>query len=256
MKKIWLNLIIFVAVLVVGAFFVFLYARSPKVIEEPIPSAQVYSSPKPTPTPKVSPQKPELITDVGSIYSEINLAVPFTVQAPHANWEDPYAEFCEEASILMAASYIKGWDIPNPDFADQKLLEIKAFEEKVFGYYKDTTAAETALVLKEFYGLEERVQLMANPTEEDIKKALAERRVVIIPAAGRQLGNPYFQTPGPLYHMLVIKGYTKQGNFITNDPGTKRGADFIYAPDVIMNAIHDWNGGDVENGIKVIIIVG
>ena len=56
--------------------------------------------------------------------------------------------------------------------------------------------------------------------------------------------------------MLIIKGYTKEGNFITNDPGTRRGADFIYSPGVLMNAIHDWNGGDVDNGKKVMIVVG
>lgn len=190
------------------------------------------------------------------IASEVNLAVPFTPQAPHANWDDPYGEFCEEASVLMAISYINGEKIPTPEDADAKMLAIKAFEEKRFGYYADTTAAETAIILKEFYNYK-NVRLIDNPTPADFKEALAAGKLVIVPMAGRMLGNPYFQTPGPLYHMLVIKGYTEDGKFITNDPGTRRGADFLYAAKTIMDAMHDWHGDKhIERGKKVAIIVG
>lgn len=258
MKKV---LIIAVAILVAlgGAFFV--YKRSDEgVIREPIPAAQVYKTPTPSinpvqATPKISPVQSSIKPTIHGLPAEINLAVPFTVQAPHANWEDPYGEFCEEASVLMAVSYVNGWAIPNAEIADQKLWEIKSFEEKRFGYYKDTTAEETAVIIRELYSLD-RVKVLYEPKTDDIKKALIEGRVVIVPAAGQQLANPYFRQPGPLYHMFVIKGYTKDGNFITNDPGTRRGADYIYSPNVIMNAIHDWNGGDVNNGRKVVIIVG
>lgn len=255
----------------VGVFFVF-YKNEPGVIKELIPTAQVYPHTitneskipegsrsfgvgvnSPTPNPITTPGS--ISSDGFKLASEINLKVPFTPQAPHANWDEIHQEFCEEASMLMAASYIKGWDIPDADTADRKMFEIKTFEEERFGYYKDTTAEETATIMKEFYDID-RVKVIYGPTVEDIKKALSESRVVMVPAAGRQLGNPYFRSPGPLYHMLVIKGYTKEGNFITNDPGTRRGADFIYLPSVLMNAIHDWNGGDVEHGRKVIIIVG
>ena len=56
--------------------------------------------------------------------------------------------------------------------------------------------------------------------------------------------------------MLVIKGYTKDGRFITNDPGTRRGANYLYDPNIVLNAIHYWNGGDVKNGKKAVIVVG
>ena len=42
---------------------------------------------------------------------------------------------------------------------------------------------------------------------------------------------------------------------ITNDVGTKRGADYQYSYDTLYNGIHDWNDGDVLNGKKAIIIV-
>lgn len=237
-----------VAILLIGGAAFIFYKRGPELIKDPIPSAQIYS---PTPTPIQSDLKPKTY----NLKPEVNLAIPFTIQAPNANWDEIHQEFCEEASVLMAVSYIKGWDIPNADTADQKMFEIKSFEEQKFGYYKDTTAEETAVIVREFYGVD-KVIVVYEPTIENVKKALAEGKAVLAPAAGRQLGNPYFRSPGPLYHMLVIKGYTKEGNIITNDPGTRRGADYIYSPNVLMNAIHDWNDGDVDHGRKVVIIVG
>ena len=155
----------------------------------------------------------------------------------------------------MVMSYVNRQLISTPEYASQKMLGIKSFEENRFGYYEDTNAEETAVIIREFYDYD-KVKVLYDPKIDDIKRALSEGKAVIMPAAGRMLGNPYFQQPGPLYHMIVIKGYTKTGNFITNDPGTRHGANFIYSPDVLMNAMHDWNGGDVGNGRKVIIIVG
>ena len=243
-------IIIVLGIVIIGGSFFVWKKMDDGIIRELIPSAQVYKSVSPTPSPIQS----LLLATSYILPSEINLAIPFTVQAPNANWDEVHQEFCEEAAILMAISYVRGWDISSADYADQKMFEIKTFEEKRFGYYKDTTAEETATIIAEYYNY--KFRLVYDPTLEDIKTALVQGKPVIAPAAGRLLGNPYFRRPGPLYHMLVIKGYTKTGNFITNDPGTRRGADFIYVPDVLMNAIHDWNGGDVENGKKVIIIVG
>ena len=156
----------------------------------------------------------------------------------------------------MAISYVNHQSIPDAAFADKALLGIKAFEEKRFGYYQDTNAAQTAIILQEYYHYNQ-VQLLQNPTIADIKQAITDKKIVLVPAAGRDLGNPYFQTPGPLYHMLVIKGYTSNNKFITNDPGTRHGADFIYDQTTIMNAMHDWRtDSQIELGKKVVIIVG
>ena len=136
------------------------------------------------------------------------------------------------------------------------MIAIKDFEDRYFGYYKDTTAQETATILTEYLGVE-NVQVVPNPTVLQMKEALAAGKPVIVPAAGRLLGNPYYQNPGPLYHMFVIKGYTADGKFIVNDPGTRRGADFVYSEDTIMNAMHDWRTDEqIEKGQKVVIIVG
>lgn len=212
----------------------------------------------PVPTLPLASSEPIATSDPSSapLPSEVNLAVPFTVQAPYAKWEAPYNEFCEEASTLMAISYFRGETILSPEAADQQMLASKAFAEQTFGYYEDTTAAETAVIVRDFYHYND-VELKENPSVDDIKEALAAGKLVIVPVAGQQLGNPYFQQPGPLYHMLVIKGYTTDAQFITNDPGTRRGADFLYDEAVIMAAIHDWRADrQIQLGRKVILILG
>ncbi len=245
-------LFITLSLLVIGLMSFFVFGKTDlfsKVFNTPLPSVVPYNKTQTT-TPN-----PKSTTSTDASVKEINLDVPFTSQAPHLNWDQPYQDFCEEASILMAVQYLRGDIISNADFANDKMLAIMDFEIKKFGYYRDTNIEEVAVIFREFYGIKD-VKIVYNPTVEDIKKALIEKKAVVVPVAGRQLYNPYFTPPGPLYHMLVIKGFTKDGKFITNDPGTRRGANFIYKPDVLMNAIHDWNGGDVDNGAKVIMIIG
>ena len=183
---------------------------------------------------------------------EYNLDVPFTSQTPLGNWDEVHEETCEEAAILMVERYYSGKSIESADEADRKLLNIVAWQNDNFGYFKSTTAQETVKMMKEIYGI--AGEMVENPSIEQIKRSVFENKLVIVPAAGRELGNPFYTQPGPLYHMLVIKGYTKT-QFITNDPGTRRGANYPYDFDTLLDANHDWNGGDVANGARVMIVV-
>ncbi|MBI2552639.1 C39 family peptidase [Candidatus Uhrbacteria bacterium] len=213
------------------------------------------------------PQKSSIVPSMelsarGDLPAEFNLAVPFTSQAPFANWDALHEDACEEAAVMMVDAFFKGHTFTR-ESADQEIYAIADWETKTFGYWKDTDAAETARILREYYGYE-NVRVVDNPTIEDIKREVAQGRPVILPAAGQLLGNRYFHQPGPLYHMLIVRGWTKDGKIITNDPGTKRGEAYLYDPAVLMNAVHDWipplasggrNGGDVLNGRKVMIVV-
>ncbi|MEK7105720.1 MAG: C39 family peptidase [Patescibacteria group bacterium] len=224
--------------------------------DEPTPTPEQETTIEPDPEniyvrePETAPAEPE---DT-SLPAEFNLAVPFTSQAPKSVWDEVHQETCEEASAYMAAEYLAGTPAGkiDPDVADAALMKIIEFENSFFGFNKDTTAAQTASLLEAYFNL--NPELIVNPTADQIKAAIVAGHPVIVPAAGRELGNPNFTAPGPLYHMFVIKGYTAKG-FITNDPGTRLGADYFYTFDVVMNAIHDWNGGDVGNGAKVVIVV-
>ena len=140
----------------------------------------------------------------------------------------PYQEACEEASAIMASLYYQGdtRDMVIGDAGDALLKKVIAWEEERFGYYKDTTVAETVVMLEEYFKL--RARIVDNPTVEDIKEAVAAGHPVLVPAYGKALPNPYFKNGGP---------------------------EFTYVYDALMNAIHDWNGGDVPHGAKRIIIV-
>lgn len=207
----------------------------------------------PAPEPETPPVKPPAPTPAPA-KEEANLAVPFMSQAPHANWDMPYQEACEEASLIMLHAYLTGAVAFTPDDADRRILEMVAWEEEHLGFYKDTTAEETARIAREYYG-HAASRAVALTSMDQVKKEIDAGHPVILPAAGKRLPNPYFSGDGPLYHMLVVKGYTKDGKIITNDPGTRRGADFLYDEDVLWDAVHDWNGGDVDAGAKVMVVV-
>lgn len=189
-----------------------------------------------------------------AIPPSFNLDVPFTSQAPFAVWDHKDEEACEEAALLMVNRFYQKRGIAGPEEAREAIDQIIEGEKKVLsGVWESTTAEEIAKTAREFLGYP-NTEVKYEPTVDDIKKAIAQGHPVIVPAAGRLLGNPFYKQPGPLYHALVIKGYTAE-RFITNDPGTKRGADYSYPYEKAMNAIHDWNGGDVVNGKPVMIIV-
>ena len=189
----------------------------------------------------------------GELPPAFNLAVPFTSQAPLGVWDHLHEEACEEAAVLMADAFYRGRAL-TPQVSDADLQTIIAWETRVFGHWEDTTAEETARVLREHYGYA-KVTVILNPTLEFIKREVLQGHLVLLPTAGRLLHNPYFSGAGPLYHMILVRGWTNNGMMITNDPGTKRGEGYVYAPEVLMNAIHDWNGGDVTHGSKAVIVV-
>ena len=92
--------------------------------------------------------------------------------------------------------------------------------------------------------------------KEDVKKELIAGNPIIVPVAGQLLGNLYFTPPGPEYHVLVIKGYNDgSSEFITNDPGTQRGADFRYNYQVLKSVVSDIDDKGVLSGIKAVIVI-
>ena len=56
--------------------------------------------------------------------------------------------------------------------------------------------------------------------------------------------------------MLVLTGYDER-NFVTNDPGTRRGYGYKYTYSILYNAIHDWTGvkEDIEKGPIVVLVI-
>jgi hypothetical protein len=184
--------------------------------------------------------------------STVFLEVPFTVQAPNANWDNPYQESCEEAAIIMVDYFLRGSEL-SVDQANREILQLTNWEES--NHYKyDVSLDELAAIVEEYYGYETRIS--SDVTKESIMYEISKGNPVVVPAAGRDLGNPYFSGQGPWYHMLVITGYNWR-QFITNDPGTKRGQGYTYRHRVLLDAIHDWTGvkEEIRNGPKRMLII-
>lgn len=220
----------------------------------PLPAEERESEARPfeETIPPPLPEVPE--TSLPDIPREKLLAVPFTPQAPHANWDMPYQEACEEASVIMvAAYYAREQGVIDSDEADRRIRDIVRFQQDRYGFYEDTSATETARLFEEYYP-DFTADVLPVRGPEDIKRFIAMGVPVILPADGKALPNPHFRNGGPVYHMLVVRGYTDD-RFITNDPGTKFGERFLYTYDGLLNAVHDWNNGDVANGAPVMIVI-
>ncbi len=170
------------------------------------------------------------------IPAKLELDVDFAPQAPYGNWDVFHDEACEEASIVVASKYFLNQPL-NEAIMDQELYKLDAWE-KDHGYKIDLSAQEAADVIKAYFNLPAKV--VDDVNVDRIKYELSLGNLVIVPAAGRELNNPYFRTPGPIYHMLVIKGYNSS-EFITNEVGTKRGDGFRYKYQVLIDAVHDWD---------------
>ncbi len=187
------------------------------------------------------------------IPDSLNIEVPFFSQAPYSNWDYPWQEACEEASILNVANVFKGMNL-NLESFNTELLRLVDWENSYFGDYKHTSVDQTVEMIKTQYNL--RTEVRENPTFEDIKTIISNGHLIVAPFAGKLLGNPNFRNGGPNYHMIVIKGYdSAKMEIITNDVGTRNGSNYIYSWTTIQNALHDWNSGDITLGAKKIIEV-
>lgn len=210
----------------------------------------------PTPTPTGQQPTPTAVPTQSAIPKTYNLKVPFTPQAPTANWDELHNEACEEASMIMAHAYFSGMTDATlkPAFVEEEITKLTEWEKENYGYYLDINAEETAHTLEEVYGLKTKV--LNGYTEEQLKKELLQNHLVLILAAGRLLGNPNFRAPGPPYHMFVLRGWNTQG-FVTNDPGTRKGMNYVYSFQTIYNAGGDWSHeiNAVDQGTRAAVVV-
>ncbi|MBI4143174.1 C39 family peptidase [Candidatus Uhrbacteria bacterium] len=190
--------------------------------------------------------------------SFVALPVPFVSQAPFRVWDLPYKEFCEEASMLSLHYWKQGKPTPPADQLDRDLKDIQSWEVANLRTWDDTTADETARILREKFGYT-NTKVVRGITIAEMLDQLAHGTPIIVPAAGRELSSPYYKPPGPLYHMLVVIGFDdERKEFITNDVGTNtKGAGFRFTYDDLYGAMGDWDVtlGAPDTSKKVMIVV-
>ena len=184
--------------------------------------------------------------------------VPFTTQAPFANWSDQrQQDGCEEASALMAIHWARGETLSKQEALDE-ILGISDYTLDKYGEYRDISSPDAVAWIYNDYFKFDKVESRKGVSKEDIISELAQGSLVVAPMNGQILGNPNFTQPGPSRHMLVIKGYDVDKDvFITNDPGTRMGENYEYDSSILFNSIRDYPTGHYEtiNKIEKNIIV-
>jgi hypothetical protein len=175
----------------------------------------------------------------------IDNKVSFTSQSPLAEWDDPrQQDACEEAVSLMAFSWL--FEIPNysAKIWRDKLLALSDYEQEKYGENRDASLEDIKNRIFEDYFDYSGVKIKSISSSDDIVKELEAGRLVLIPANGQALKNPNFKAPGPERHMVLIKGYDYENDeFITNDPGTRKGANYCYPADVLFESIRPYKTG-------------
>ncbi|HBP00626.1 MAG: hypothetical protein UY41_C0027G0010 [Candidatus Moranbacteria bacterium GW2011_GWE1_49_15] len=173
------------------------------------------------------------------------LDVPFVLQAPFANWDDPlFQDACEEAAILMASGWLEGKGSFTKQQMSDEIKKIAAIEDEVLSEHIDASAQDTAEILKR-YAKGGNVSVRNDATLAEIKNELFSGNLVIVPTNGRKLGNPNYTSPGPVTHMIVIVGYDgAKKEFITNDSGTRNGEGYRYGENVLFGAVRDYPTGN------------
>ncbi|OGF19178.1 hypothetical protein A3G56_01165 [Candidatus Falkowbacteria bacterium RIFCSPLOWO2_12_FULL_45_10] len=186
-------------------------------------------------------------------------AVPFVPQAPFGEWKDKrFQDGCEEATSIIAVAWAQKKSLTKTQ-AKQEMIKIAAYEQKKFGGYADTSAADTLLRIIKGYFNYQRATLKKNITVDDIIAEIKNGYLIIAPFNGQKLKNPYYTAPGPERHMIIIRGYDETKNeFITNDVGTRRGENYRYPKDILFSAIRDYPTGNhqlIKKVEKNIIVV-
>lgn len=191
-------------------------------------------------------------SSASSLPASVKIDVPFESQAPLQNWDALHEEACEEASLILVQRYLTGQMI-SPQQMDDEIHKLVNWET-ANGYAQDVTVSQLKDIAHGIYGLHGTI--ITDITADSIKRQIASGNPVIIPAAGQMLGNPYFTGQGPPYHMLVVIGYDDT-SFITNDVGTRRGANYRYSYSTLLNAVHDWTGSNatIESGRRAMLVL-
>lgn len=184
----------------------------------------------------------------------VTLDVPFTAQAPNGDWNLPYKEACEEASLIMVRYFWEGESLSSTT-ADTEIVALVDWET-TNGYGVDIDAQQTADITEAYYELEGAVYYDDDVTLDNIRHLVAAGYPVILPAAGQTLANPNYTYPGPPYHMIVVVGYTAD-SFLVHDPGTQFGEYYGYDSATLDAAIHDWNGAKttIDTGRRAMVVL-
>lgn len=181
---------------------------------------------------------PRIIKPVSKAIANL---VPFTPQAPLAHWSDKrQADGCEEASILMAMMWARDYSLTAQE-AENEIINIANWQIENYDSSVDTSTYDAATRIVDGYFGYSDYQVLDNVSKEDIIDLMRAGNLIVAPMNGAALKNPYFSSPPPEKHMLLLIGYNETADyFIVHEPGTKRGAYYKYDGELIYSAIKNY----------------
>lgn len=201
--------------------------------------------------------KPSTITSSGLPDKHL-INTAFVPQAPEKNWNQPWQDACEEASLLTVNYYYMN--------TRPSLSEILTDYQSIFSYEEDNgwshdvNLEEMSQIATNKFNL--KANIITDPSILTIKDYISSDIPVIITANGKTLyqENKHFKSGGPWYHSLVILGYDDNiGKFIVHDVGTQFGSYFKYSYDLLMQSIHDLpenrDKQEIDTGNKKILVL-
>ncbi|QQR54903.1 hypothetical protein IPG41_07050 [Candidatus Peregrinibacteria bacterium] len=166
--------------------------------------------------------------------------LPFTTQAPLGMWEEPWADYGEEACVWMAMKWANGEEFTSIYNTADELNAIAAWEEQAFGSSKLTDIPQVLQIVVNHFG-HSKAYLSGDLTEEGLRAFLSDGAILILPVNGQILQNPNYSDPAPEHHMIVLYAATETG-FLANDPGTRRGEGVEYDTQKILDSVQDLEG--------------
>lgn len=156
-------------------------------------------------------------------------------------YNEPYQNFCEESSLLNWYYHIILKE-PTLKEYNKDLLKLKELEDLLFEWWYKHTSLEDTLKLLIAFQDNQKVfwKIVENPTIQIIKENINKWNLIIVPLYWKWLSNNLFRNWWPIYHNLIIKGYTEK-NFITNEVWVSKWDWFMYKQSELMENIHNYD---------------
>jgi Peptidase_C39 like family len=174
---------------------------------------------------------------------DVRYDVGYFRQAPLGDWGDRrQAEGCEESVALMAVAYARG-ETMSLEEARDAIIAMSDWEREKFGYYVDTSVADTRdRLLGEYLGYNDTA-LYTNITVDDIREQLTAGNLVIVPVSGVVVNRTYAGR-APVRHTVLVTGYDADDDaFLVHDPAAGSGFTRISASN-LQSALMDYASGD------------
>lgn len=202
----------------------------------------LYSPVKQKPLPSNLP----IFSATPTLVSQPQIVTQFIPQSPEKNWDQPWQDACEEASLITVDNYYRAQTLTQAEMLQryQQMFDYEAQQ----GWGHDIDNQKMSQIATDLLGYQTKI--ITQPTLADLKYYLDRQIPLIVTANGKTLyrENRHFKSGGPWYHSLVILGYNDSTQkFTVHDVGTQFGAYYQYSYQLLLDSIHDLpSGGQKE----------